>query len=149
MIVEQLLFEDVEIGDDIGPVERIVTSEQVNEFVNIWGDVRGPSRFTDAEVARREGLPGPIVPGAMNIAMLSRLLTDWSPTVRFRNLDVVFRGMVPHDSPLKVQGIVTDTNVVDGEARLDCDVFIENEEGTRLVIGKATVALPVSDGNGA
>ena len=147
MAVQELYFEDVEIGDDIGPVDQIVNTEQVNEFVNIWGDVRGPSRFTDAEVAKQEGLPGPIVPGAMNIAMLSRLLTDWSPTVSLRTLDVVFRGMVPHNAPLKVQGIVTDANVVDGEARLDCDVFIENEEGTRLVIGKAIIVLPTKAGS--
>jgi len=34
---------------------------------------------------------------------------------------------------------------VDGSPQLECDVVMENEEGTPLVIGKATVELPVRE----
>ena len=138
-----LRFEDVEIGDDIGPVERVVSTEQVREFVKVWGAESGPSRFTDQEIARSEGLPGPIVPGAMNMAMMSQILTGWSPGVALKKLDVVFRQVVPHNAPLRLQGVVTDKRVVDGEPRIECDVFMENAEGSRLVIGRATAALPM------
>ena len=47
----------------------------------------------------------------------------------------MFRGMVPHNRPLTLSGIITDKDVVEGEPRLECDVFLQNEEGTRLVIG--------------
>ena len=56
---------------------------------------------------------------------------------------MVFRGMVPHNKPLTLSGIITDKDVVDGESRLECDVFLQNEEGTRLVIGNAIVVLPM------
>ena len=141
MTAGKLYFEDVEVGDDIGPVERVVTHDQASEFVRIWGPERGRNRFNDAEVARQEGLPGPIVPGALSMAMMSQLLTDWAPTVTLKTLDVVFRQMVLHNVPLYVKGIVTDKGIVDGEPRLDCDVFMENEEGSRLIIGKATVVV--------
>ena len=138
-----LYYEDVEIGDDIGPYERVVTSEQVNEFNGIRQRDTEPNRFNSAEVAKSEGLPGPIVPGGMNIAILSQIITGWSSDVTLKLLDVVFRQVVQHNIPLQLKGIVTDKNVVDGEPQLECDVFIENEEGTRLVIARAIAVLPM------
>ena len=138
----ELFFEDVEIGDEIGPVKRVVTDDQVKEYISLWGVGTDPNRFTDGEVARREGLPGAMVPGAMNSAMMSQLLTGWSPSVILKKLDVVFRQVVLHDTPLRIKGIVTDKEVVMGEPRLECDVFMEDEEGSPLVIGRATVSLP-------
>ena len=144
MAESQLSFDNVEVGDDIGPVDRVVTDEQVGEFIGIWegGRSRGPSRFTDEGVAKKEGLAGPIVPGAMNIAVMSQLLTGWSPAVVLKKLDVVFRQVVPHNERLQLKGIVTDKKIVEGEPQLECDVMLENDQGDRLIIGKATVALP-------
>ena len=141
--MKELYYEDVEIGDDIGPAERVVDVDQVRRFMSVRGSTPVDSRFTSDEYARKEGLAGAIVPGAMNITILSQLLTGWADTVRLRKLDVVFRGMVPHNRPLTLSGIITDKDVVDGEPRLECDVFLQNEEGTRLVIGNAIVVLPI------
>jgi acyl dehydratase len=146
--MKELYFEDVDIGDDIGPQERVVNVEQVRRFMGVRGGTPGPSRFTSDEYAKSEGLAGAIVPGAMNITILSQLLTGWADTVRLRKLDVVFRGMVPHNQPLTLSGIITDKDVVAGEPRLECDVFLQNEEGTRLVIGNAIVVLPVRGDEG-
>ena len=146
MGMKELYYEDVEIGDDIGPQERVVDVEQVRRFLSVRGGTPVDSRFTSDEYAKSEGLAGAIVPGAMNITILSQLLTGWADTVRLRKLDVVFRGMVPHNKPLTLSGIITDKDVVDGEPRLECDVFMQNEEGTRLVIGNAIVVLPMREG---
>ena len=143
MAGEELHFEDVSVGDDIGPLERAVTDDQVREFVEIWVGESGPSRFTDQDVARREGLTGPIVPGVMSIAIMAQLLTGWSPTVTLKKLDVVFRQTVPHNVPLQFKGVVTEKRVVDGEPQMECDVFVETEQGMRPLLGKATAALPM------
>ena len=145
MSATELYYEDVELGDEIGPIHREVSDEQVRQFVSIWGRDLKASRFTSAQVAESEGLPNPIVPGAMNIAIMSQLITGWSSTVTLRKLDVVFRGLVPHHRPLTLKGLVTDKTLVDGVPRLEVDVVMENEEGTPLVIGKATVSIPARD----
>ena len=111
MAEKELHFEDVELGDDIGPVERTITDEQVQAFVQIWGAESGPSRFTSEEVAKGEGLPGMIVPGAMNVGVISQLLTGWSSSVVLKTLDLMFRQMVRHDVPILLKGIVTDKNL--------------------------------------
>ncbi len=143
MGIKELFYEDVEIGEEIGPLEKVITDEQVLLFVQVWGRGNRPSRFTDPEVAKKEGLPGTIVPGAMNMAFLSQLLTDWSPNVTLKKLDVVIRQSVLHNSPYHLKGIVTDKSIVDGESRLEVDVFLESPEGERPVGGKAVITLPL------
>ena len=145
MAARRLYFEDAQIGDDIGPVQRVVTGSQVAEFVKVWRVQSEPSRFTDAEVARREGLPGPMVPGAMSVAILSQLVMGWSSTVTLKKIDVIFRQVVIHDLALTLKGAVTDKGMVDGEPQVECDLMIEGSEGAALVIGKATVALPTRE----
>ena len=135
-------FEDVEIGDEIGPLHRVVTDAQVEDFVRVWAAQRDPSRFTDSDVARREGLAGPMVPGAMSVAMLGQLVTGWSKTVTLRKIDAIFRQIVLHNVELRLAAVVTDKAVVEGNHQVECDVTIENAEGGILVMGRATASLP-------
>ena len=145
MSADHVYFDDVDLGDEVGPVERLVTDDDVIEFTQVLGSEEGPTRFTSREKAQSDGLPEAIVPGAMNIAIMSQLITGWSPTVRLVKLDVVFRSPVLHNRPLTLRGMITDKNIVDGDPQIECDVTMENEEGTPQVIGKATVSLPVRD----
>ncbi len=144
MATKRLFFEDVEIGDEIGPTTKVISYQQVVKFISVWGPVwaRRRSRFTDVDVAQSEGLPGPVVPGPMNFAILSQLLTEWSPSVTLRKIDMVIRQPVPANRPFQVRGVVTDKALADGEGRLECDVFIESEHGERLVGAKAIVTMP-------
>lgn len=144
-MAEDIYYDDVDLGDELPSMEREVSDDQVVEFLGITRLEAGrPNRFTSSEVAKSEGLPEAIVPGAMNIAIMSTLITSWSPTVTLRKLDVVFRGMVLHNRPIKLTGLITDKDIVNGTPQLECDVVMENEEGTPLVIGKATVELPIT-----
>ncbi len=138
----EIYFEDVEVGDEIGPVARSISSGQVLQFLEMSGTRSNTSRFTDDDEARGEGLPSAIVPGAMNMAIVSQLLTSWTHGVSIKTLDLVFRKPVTHNSHLRLMGVVIGTEEVDGEPRVDCDVFIEDEEKTKLVMGTATVSLP-------
>ena len=143
MTAGALYYEDVEIGDGVGPVRRTITSEQVREFVGMWAHSRDTGRFTESEKAREHGQTAPIVPGAMSMAMVSQLLTGWSPTVTLRKVDVIFRQMVRHDTPLNVGGVVVDKRVADGGPQIECDVFIDEVDGGRLVMGHAVISLPM------
>ena len=139
---KNLYFEDVEIGDDIGPIKRSVTDEDVIEFVSVREKEITPSRFTSNEVANSEGMPEAIVPGPMNIALMSQILTDWSDTVCLLKIDVVFRQIVPHNNDLTFSGIVTDKDETGDSTKLECDVVMENSDGVKLVIGTGVIALP-------
>ena len=143
MIGTPLYYDDVEIGDSIGPVNRIITGEQVRQFVRVWVSGRDITRFTGEDTAREHGQPAPIVPGPMNMAMVAQLLTDWSSNVTVRKVDIIFRLMVLHNMPLSVGGVVTDKRLNDGVPEIQSDVFIDDVENNRLVIGNAVVKLPM------
>lgn len=139
---KNLYFEDVEIGDDIGPIKRSITDEDVIGFVSVREKKITPSRFTSNKVANSEGMPEAIVPGPMNIALMSQILTDWSDTVCLLKIDVVFRQTVPHNTDLTFSGIVTDKDETGNSTKLECDVVMENSDAVKLVIGTGVIALP-------
>jgi acyl dehydratase len=140
---DALYYHDVDIGDEIGSIERVVTLDQVRAFLAIHGGVKEPNFFTDDAHAKSVGLPGAIVPGAFNSAMLAQLLTSWSPTVYLKKFEVIFRHPVHHNTELELKGVITAKEVINDEPQVNCDVFIESEEGTVHVIGHATVVLPI------
>ena len=141
-----IYFQDVELGDEIGPIERTVTDEEVLQFVAVGGRDPEPSRFTSKEIAQSEGLSEAIIPGAMNIALMSRLVTGWADTVCLKKIDVVFRQTVPHNKPLIFTGIVTNKDESGETTDLECDITMENIDGVKMVIGNAEFALPNKSG---
>ena len=136
-------FDDVELGDEIGPVQTEATSEAVLAFCRAWGDMRfTPNRFTDPKIARENGQAAPIVPGIMALAMMAGMLTEWAGAASVRDLDAVFRQPVPHHAPITIAGTITDTRREDGENLVECDVLMTGAEGERYVTAKAVLALP-------
>ncbi|MCH2506830.1 MAG: hypothetical protein MK125_14960 [Dehalococcoidia bacterium] len=136
-----LYFEDVELGDEIGPLEIEATDDRVLAFCQVW-DNRTPNRFTDQAIAEEANLPGPIVPGIMSMGMMARLLTDWAGAEALKDLDVVFRQPVPHHKPITIAATVTDTRQEDGENMVECDILMTGAEGERYLRGNALIALP-------
>jgi acyl dehydratase len=141
MAGEPRYFDDVDFGDEIQMVERPITTKQVVNFVEAW--LREPkNRFTDPESARKENLPEPIVPGALTMALLGRLLAEWAPNATVHKVDVVFRGNIYHNQPYKWAGIIVEKDERDGQNIVECDLYVENDKQERPVTGKATLSLP-------
>lgn len=140
----QRYFEDVEIGDEFEE-EEVPSTDDVNRFLTMRPGQGGggDGRFTDDERAKKLGLPGAIVPGAMSLSILSRIVTDWAGMEgRLRSLDVSFRRSVLHNDRLKLLTLVTDTSEEPEGPRVKLDVYMENERGERPVQGTAVVELP-------
>jgi len=133
-------YEEVQIGDALGPEEMYLSKDQVRAYARATGMY--VPRFTDDEGARKEGLPGMITPGNMSLAILSKLVTDWvgASGARMVRLGTTYRQPVLPDHTIALHGFVTHKNDADHTAEMD--VWIENEEGERLVIGTASVQFP-------
>ncbi len=131
-------FDAVEPGDELPEI----TLELGREYVKAHAIELGMAfpRFTDDEGAKLEGLPGQITPGNMTLALLARELLAWAPGGRILRLGTTFRGLALAGSPVRLLGTVTEK---DEERRtVECEVWMETEEGDRCVIGTATVELP-------
>jgi len=133
-------YEDVQIGEALGPEEMYLSKDQVRSYARATG--MWVPRFTDDEGARKEGLPGMITPGNMSLAVLSKLVTDWVGTsgARMIRLGTTYRQPVLPDHTITLHGFVTHKN--DDDRTAEMDVWIESDENERLVIGTATVQFP-------
>ena len=133
--------EDVQVGEKLGPLEKMLTTEMVTRFCQAWGNAM-PNRFTDDEVARKDGLPAAIAPGAMTMAIVANLLTMWARNGQVRRLETLFRRPVRHNQQLRLVGEVRAKRVVEGEDQLECDVDLQQEDGETVVTGSAVLVLP-------
>lgn len=138
-------YEQVEVGEEMGPVKQELTRQAVLNFCQVWSSGPPMGRFTDDEAARKEGLSGAIAPGIMNMSLMARFLDGWADGGRVKKLDVVFRQPVAHPQAIRLVGVVTDKNQLNGENQVECDVYLESAQGDRLVGGKATILLPARE----
>ncbi len=132
-------FADVQIGSAIGPEQIFISKDQCRRYARACG-LDAP-RFTDDEGAKKEGLPGMILPGNFSLGLLSKLVTDWigNSRAKLTRLGTTYRVPVQPDRTLVLQGFITNANPEQRECEID--VGIENEEAERLVTGTATVVF--------
>lgn len=130
-------FEDAEFGEELPPFEPDLSLANVRKFVRA-AHMMAP-RFTDHEGARKEGLPGALVPGVMSQAILVAMIHRWAPEAELVKIDTVFRAPVIADQHHRVSGVVTD---LDEETRsAEIDLTIANAAGETRVLGTARVKL--------
>ena len=128
-------FEEIEEGDEL-PHEDLFLSKDAVRAYAVASGIAFP-RFTDDEGARREGLPCMIAPGNMSMGLLASRLERWAGPGSLRRLGSTFRGLVLPDRTVRLCAVVTQK---DEEARrVEVDVWMEGDDGERLVIGTASV----------
>jgi acyl dehydratase len=134
-------FEDLDVGHDLAPLQVTLTNAQVQRYA-VAARMPG-GRFMSDEEARKEGLPGQIVPGNLSMALFARLIARSLPGATLRRLSATFRGLVRPGKPLLVRGVVTEKHCTQAGDTLECDLVLEGEDGDRWVTGTASVWLPV------
>lgn len=135
MPIEQL--SDVEFGEDLPAFTPDTSLETVKTFAALvgWG---GP-RFSDHEAARKEGLPGAMVPGILSQGYLVAMIHNWAPNADIQKIDTVFRAPVIADDKHQITGVVTD---IDEDSHLvEIDITVTNEKGETRVFGTASVKI--------
>jgi acyl dehydratase len=131
-------FEEVEFGAELPTLDPDLSLANVRKFARA-AEMMAP-RFTDHAGARKEGLPGALVPGVMSQAILVAMIHRWAPAAEILKVDTVFRAPVIADQPHRVSGVVTN---LDSNARTaEIDLTVANGAGETRVLGTALVRLP-------
>ncbi len=129
---------EVEFGEDLPVFDPDTSLQNVIRFTEAAG-WRG-SRFTDHEAARKEGLPGALVPGIMSQGFLAAMIHRWAPAAIITNVDTIFRAPVIVDETYHINGVVTDVDLDAGT--VEVDLTVTNEKAETRVFGTAAVQLP-------
>ena len=137
----QVYFEDIHEGDEIPPLRKACTTQQLVMWAGASGDFY--QIHYDPDFARGTGLPGIIIHGALKNAFLGQLLHEWiAPAGFLRRFACQYRGMDAPNQELVCRGVVTRKYEADGRALVDLDIWTEDAAGKRNAPGTATVILP-------
>ena len=130
-------IEDVEFGSDLPAFIPDTSLAKGAQFAKLIG-WDGP-RFNDHEGARKEGLPGAMIPGVMSQGFLVAMIHHWAPSARIINIDTVFRAPVMADESHTISGVVTD--IVPDAGTVEIDLTVANTKQETRVFGTATIGL--------
>lgn len=128
---------DVEFGEDLPAFVPDTSLETVKTFAALVG--WGGARFSDHEAAKKEGLPGAMVPGILSQGYLVSMIHNWAPDAEIRAIDTVFRAPVIADDEHTITGVVTDIN--EDDHLVEIDITVSNAKGETRVFGTATVKI--------
>jgi acyl dehydratase len=128
-------YSEIEFGEELKAFTPDVSMPTVKRFTDAahmsW------SRFNDHEEAKKQGLPGAIVPGIMSQGILAAMVNNWAPGAEIVKIDTIFRAALVVDSSPQCKGVVTD---MDEQAQtVEIDLTIANEAGETRVMGTAVV----------
>ena len=134
-------FADVTVGDELPG--RVHTPTRLTLFlfgVAYWT----PHRIHyDPEWARSEGYDDVLVTANLLSAYTAELLTEWAGdpgclrTLQERNVAAAVAG-----DKLEITGRVAEVEPAPGGGLVRCDLRVVKQDGTAVVEGRATVALP-------
>ena len=138
---EQRYYEDIEVGEEIIPLVKQPTTRQLVVWAGASGDYN-PIHY-DKDHAQSRGLGGVIVHGQLVYSFLGQLMTDWAGEGgNLRRLNCSYRGMNFPGEEITCRGKVTRKYVENGEQLVECNVWAENAQGDKTVLGRGVVFLP-------
>jgi acyl dehydratase len=138
--MSQRYFEDVNVDDELPPVEKLPTEDLAVDFFG--RDNPTNPAFADAEAGRRMGVGGALVPGNLKLSWLVQFVNDWAGTeAQVLGLRAVFRRPDVAGRPLTLAGRVVDKREDDGRPLVELEV-VTLAEGEPSVRGNVQVVLP-------
>ena len=138
--MSQVYFEDVNVDDEIEPLEQLPTEDKAVEFFG--RDNPTNPAFGDAEAGRRMGFGGALVPGLLKLSWITSYVGAWAgPESNVRSVRVAFRRPDIAGKPLVLAGRVVDKRQEGGTNVVELEV-VTLAEGQPSVRGNVQVEVP-------
>ncbi len=133
----------VTIGSPVPVLERTVRQAQISVYSNVSAFWR--TTHTDVHAARAAGLDSTIAQGLMEACYISDLASRFfGPTWHTTgHMDLAFLAPYFPDDSVKVFGVVSGVEMVDGDTRVELEVWVEDAEtGRKLTVGWVDAVVP-------
>jgi acyl dehydratase len=134
------MVRSVAVGDEMSPLVRTVTQEQVNAYAQASGD-HNPIHV-DPDFARSVGLPGTIAHGLLDMGVLTEAVARWAGGYeQVASVACRFSKPLHPGETVTYTGRVVEIDEAEGVATLQLQAVSSSGERV-LTNGRATVRLP-------
>ena len=128
-------------GQELPPlVKGPITREDLRADAAASGDPN-PMHIDD-EFARNAGYPGVFAHGMLSMGWLGQLLVQAGGVGSIRRFRTRFAKLTWPGEVITCRGRVTRVSDDAGVRIVDCEIWTENQEGERKLVGSALLALP-------
>lgn len=138
-----LKFDEVNVGDELPPFEKVVKREDVKAYADASGD-QNPLHQDDA-FAQSVGFPGIIAHGMFTMAHLTTALSRWAgDPAAVKRVAVQFRAVVFMDETIVAGGTVTAKDPDTKRVTLDVWVKVDRAGVTEHPIKRSTAEVELA-----
>jgi acyl dehydratase len=140
-----LFFEDVEVGTHIPNVVKKVNLLQLIRYsAATWNFYL---LHLEKEFAYKKGFRDTNIHAPLYGAFLATMMTRWAGDPgRLKRLQYAVKVMGFPGDTLNGKGMVVKKFRDGGENLVDCDIWVENQDGVKVGPGSATISLPSKEG---
>lgn len=134
-------YAELEIGEELPPVSRLMTQETINRYADVSGD-HNPIHV-DPEFAKNTMFGGTIAHGIISLSFVFQALTDWLGRADLdgSKMRITFVNPVRPGDKVTAKGTVTDKKEAAGRKLATCELWIENQRQERCIVVEAEVAF--------
>lgn len=143
--MKRLFFEDVEVGTPIpNVVKKIDLLQLIRYSAATWNFYL---LHLEREFAHKKGFRDASIHAPFYGAFLAAMMTRWAGDPgRLRKLNHAVKVMGFPGDTLNAKGTVVKKYRDGGENLVDCDIWVENQDGVKVGPGSATISLPSKEG---
>lgn len=127
------------IGDALPPLTKRVTQEMINRWAEVSGDFN--PLHVDPDFGKTTLFGTNIAHGPLTLSFIIEMLTRWLGKAWIssgRLYDVRLVAPVPPDTQITAGGEVTKVDLEGGQRRVDCEIWVKNQDDKLIVTGKAS-----------
>jgi acyl dehydratase len=126
------------VGDELPTFVRTTTFDNWNRYAAV--NYEFVPIHMDDEAGQKAGHSGAIGMGALQLSYLHNLLRNWiGEEGRIMKIGCQFRSPNVKGQTLTARGVVKEIREDGGAREVDLEIWIEDQEGTKLAPGAATV----------
>ena len=138
---EALDFAALNIGDELPTLEfGTVTRHILALYCGGSGD-HNPIHV-DQDFAKAAGYDDVFAHGMLSMAILGRLLTNWTAQENIKSISVRFAAITQVLDEVTASATISDKEIIDGEQRLILDIETTTQTGTKTLTGSAEIIVP-------
>jgi 3-hydroxybutyryl-CoA dehydratase len=130
------------VGEALPPVTKRVTQEMINRWAEVSGDFN--PLHVDPDFGKTTFFGTNIAHGPLTLSFIIEMLTRWLGKGWIsggRLYDVRLVAPVSPDTEIIAGGEVINIEHEGGETRVDCEIFVKNQNDKLIVTGKASCRI--------